>query len=164
MQRFPLNERKIRYGGAPLSLDINGDGSIDLNVGVQLVGDPIAKAEKRQFMTVSGYYTNLPVRENEQVSVFQHSEQIPVNDFNGSRWFNASGIVLAQRVEHVSGAVTWQGNWLQASHNYLPFQVLKNDKRYNGWIELSMDVPNEQLILHRGAVSKEAEKDIKAGF
>ena len=164
MHHFSLNDRKIRYQGAPLSLDVNDDGSMDLSFGVQLVGDPIAKADKRQFMAASSYFTSLPVMEDEQVRVFQPSELIPITDFNGSRWYNASGIVLVQRVEHISGTITWQGNWLGASQRFLPFQVLKNEQRYNGWIELSVDVPNEEVILHRGAISKEAEKGVKAGF
>ena len=164
MQTFTLDERKIRYGGTAARIDANGDGSTDLLFGVLLVGDPIAKVDKRQFRITSDFYTNLPVTADEQVKMRSKSDTIAVTNFDGSTWYNASGVILTERREDLAGNISWNGNWLQASHRYLPFQVLKNNRRYNGWIELSMDRTAEEVILHRGAISLEPEKEIKAGY
>jgi hypothetical protein len=164
MQPFSLHEKAIRYGGTSLQIDANNDGRTDLVFGVQLVGDPLAKVDKRRFLVSADFYTSLPVTEDEQVKVLSKSEAIPLIDFNGSRWYNASSVILAERVQDLASNISWNGNWLQVSHQYLPFQVLRNNQRYNGWIELSVDKKAEQVVLHRGAISTEPEKAIKAGY
>lgn len=163
MQTFTLSDRKVQYGGTPVRIDAYGDGTTDLLFGVLLVGDPIGKVDKRQFRVTSGFYTNLPVMAGEQVKVFSKADVISLENFDGNHWYNASSVILAERQEDLTGNISWNGNWLQASHKYLPFQVLKNNGRYNGWIELSVDNTAEEVILHRGAISLEAEKSIKAG-
>jgi hypothetical protein len=164
MQSFTLGERVVRYGSAAAPVDPNGDGTTDLLFSVWPVGDPIEKLDKRQFRVTSTLYTSLPVMTNEQVKVLSKAAIIPVDDSQDSPWYNASSIILAERREDLSGNISWNGNWLQASHHFLPFQVLKNSHRYNGWIEISMDQVTEQIVLHRGAISLEPEKDIRAGY
>ena len=49
-------------------------------------------------------------------------------------------------------------------HKYLPVQLNKNNKLYNGWIELSFDSAASKLVLHKAAFSAEENKDVKAGY
>jgi hypothetical protein len=58
----------------------------------------------------------------------------------------------------------WEGNWKTATKKYLPIQVRKNNLRFNGWIELTVDTLHEKIILHRAAISKAGEKEIIAGL
>lgn len=164
MRYTELNNRVIRYGAPGLVLDADSDGYMDLYFGVQLIGDPIRKEDKRQWIVSASFATSLPVNPSEQVPVLAHGDPLPVDDFGGYGWFNASEIVLIERVEHVSGSIRWQGLWLPAARNYLPFQVQLGSRRFNGWVELSADPSLQQIVLHRVALSKEAERGIRVGW
>ncbi|KAA9038367.1 hypothetical protein FW778_12400 [Ginsengibacter hankyongi] len=61
------------------------------------------------------------------------------------------------------GGTLLEGHWKNAVHKYLPYQVVENGNCYNGWMELSIDVPGEKVVLRNTAISKEANKIIKAG-
>jgi hypothetical protein len=158
-----LGEKEIRFAQPPTVIDIDQDNHYDLIFSVWLVGDPILQQDKRQFRVSSGINTNLAVNAIEEVPSMVKDETIPLADFNGYNWFKVSSVILVQRIEDIDGDISWNGNWQGATKKYLPFQLLKNNQRYNGWIELSADVANEKLILHRLAICKKAEKEIKAG-
>jgi hypothetical protein len=46
----------------------------------------------------------------------------------------------------------------------LPIQIKKDNKRFNGWVELSFDMDAEKVILHRAAISKLPESQVIAGI
>jgi len=71
--------------------------------------------------------------------------------------------MLVQKITSFTAPPVWEGHWRNAVHKYLPYQVLENNSRYNGWVEISIDVPGEKVVLHKVAISKEANKIIKAG-
>ena len=164
MNYIDLKNREITGTGAPLVVDINNDGSYDLIFSVMLVGDPINKIDKTQFNVISSLYTFLPVNANEQVPAMTKSEDIPIDDFAGNNWYNASGITLIEKNEFATGTIVWRGNWLRLSKRYLPIQVMKNERRYNGWVEISADDLNERLVIHRAAIGKKPETKVKAGL
>lgn len=158
-----LNNREVKYQKGSVALDVSKDNKADLIFGVQLVGDHINGVDKRQFIVSSSIYTALPVNSNEQIIPLNTKEIIPIANFNSNNWYVASEIVLMERNDFASGSVVWRGNWLDREKKYLPFQFLKNNQRYNGWIEVTADNTGERLVLHRMAICKEAEKDIRAG-
>lgn len=158
-----LNNREIKYQQSGASLDVNKDNKADLFFGVQLVGDRIYAVDKRQFIVLSSFHTSLPINMNEQIFPLNQSDSIKLENFNGSNWYSASEIILMERNEFATGTILWRGNWLDQGKKYLPFQIIKDNKRFNGWIELTADKEGEKVILHRMAISKESEKDIKAG-
>lgn len=163
MDYTDLNNKEVKYNQSAVVIDINKDGTKDLFFGVMLVGDNINKVDKRRYQVISSLYTALPVNSSEQVPVLNVKDMIPLNDFNGHNWYNAAGIILMERNEFATGAIVWRGNWLDAAKKYLPFQFLQNNLRYNGWVELTGDKTGERLVLHRLAISKHAEKNVKAG-
>ncbi|HEX7844899.1 MAG TPA: hypothetical protein VF476_03800, partial [Chitinophagaceae bacterium] len=75
-----------------------------------------------------------------------------------------SEVFLGEKIIGVNQPVYWQGPWKDVSHKFLAVQIVKNDLKYNGWIELTFDTANERLILHRAAISTEAGKEVKAGL
>jgi len=158
-----LNNREIKYQQSGASLDVNKDNKADLFFGVQLVGDRIYAVDKRQFIVLSSFHTSLPINMNEQIIPLNQSDSIKLENFNGSNWYSASEIILMERNEFATGTILWRGNWLDQGKKYLPFQIIKDNKRFNGWIELTADKEGEKVILHRMAISKDSEKDIKAG-
>lgn len=158
-----LNDESIYYQQGGLALDVNNDAKADLFFDVQLIGDHINKVDKRQFIILTSIYTSLPVNINEQVAPLNANDMIPLGNFNGNNWYNASEIILMERNEFANGSIIWRGNWIDRGKKYMPFQIVKNNERYNGWIELTADKTGERLVLHRMAISKESEKDVKAG-
>jgi hypothetical protein len=106
--------------------------------------------------------TNLLVDGEEQTPVKNRNEKIG-SVHEGYNWFEISAIVLAEKITPVLGDVNWQGPWKNVVHKYLPVQLDKNGKLYNGWIEVSFDTTKEKLVLHRCGISKEADKSVLAG-
>jgi hypothetical protein len=163
LEYFDLGNRIVPSNAPAFTIDVNHDGRRDLAFSTLLVGDPIYHVDKVQFLVSSNIQINLPVDVNEQIPVMNLGDPIVIDDFNGYRWFELSTIVLTQKIISVNQPPIWEGNWTSALHKYLPFQVQVNSQRYNGWVELSADIVNERIVLHKGAICKEAGKIIKAG-
>ncbi|MFT3843467.1 MAG: hypothetical protein QM725_00290 [Lacibacter sp.] len=159
-----LNNRTVAFQQGPVVLDIDHNSETDLIFSVWLVGDPILEQDKRQFRVSSGIHTRLAVNANEETPVMGIGDRIYLSAFNGYNWFEVSSIILVQRVEGLYGPIFWTGNWQAAYHRYLPFQLVRNGQRYNGWIELTVDISQEKIILHKAAYSNLPEKKIRAGF
>lgn len=163
VEYIDLNNKEIKYKGSSALIDLNKDTKPDLIFSVLSVGDPVNQVDKRQFRVGSDIFTRLSVNSEEETPVLNKKDSIYLHDTNEFTWYEASSIILVQRTENAAGTISWQGNWKTATRNYLPVQVLGNQKRYNGWVELSVDISNEKIILHRAAISKYAEKNIMAG-
>jgi hypothetical protein len=144
-------------------LDLNRDNRKDIGFGTLLVGDPIAKQDKMQYLVYSDLYSSLPVDAGENIPMQNKNDLIPVENFENYNWYNASSIILAQKIIPLIGSEYWEGKWKNSTHNYLPVQIQKNGKRYNGWIELSFITDSQKAILHRAAISKKAESEVRAG-
>ena len=54
------------------------------------------------------------------------------------------------------------GRSLEKCFTELPACINKDEKPYHGWIEISFDTVAEKLILHKAAISTEANKTVKA--
>jgi len=158
-----LHEKEIKYAQPATIIDLDEDNTSDIIFFVWLVGDPVMQQDKRQFRVSSGINTNLAVNTAEQVPALLKDDNIPLSNFNGYSWYKVSSVILVQRIEDVNGNISWDGTWQGVTKKYLPFQLLKNNQRFNGWLELSVDIANEKLVLHRLAISRHAEKVIKAG-
>lgn len=163
MDYINLHDSAIEYAKPVTVIDLDGDGFSDLKFGVVLVGDPINQQDKRQFTVSSGIHSMLPVNAIGQVPVMSKDDLIPLDNFDGYSWWLVSSVLMVQRIENINGDISWVGPWKGAIKKYLPFQMLKNNQRHNGWIELSVDVAQQKIVLHRLALSKEGEKQIKAG-
>ena len=145
------------------SFDLDGNGEKDIRFSTQLVGDPLSQQDKRQWLVVGSFYTSLPVNNTESIPVLELDQPIPINDFSGYKWYNAPGIVLAQKIFSMSAAPYWEGGWKDASHRFIPIQLKKNNLLYNGWIEISFDKLEEKIILHKSAVSQQPGREALAG-
>jgi len=163
MEYFSFNDREIRENTGGFSIDVDHDGRNDLAFTTLLVGDPLNQVDKRQFLVSSNIQVNLPVNGNEEIPVMNSGDAIVLNNFNGYQWFELSAILLVQKITSFNAPVRWEGRWKNVSHKYMPYQLLKNNDRYNGWIEISVDIANGKVIVHRAAISKEPNRAIKAG-
>lgn len=144
------------------SFDLDGDGEKDVRFATLLVGDPIAKQDKMQWYVASFFHSSLPVNNEEKIPVLNNADNIPIGNFSGYNWYNASAIVLAQKI--ITEQTTyWEGDWKDVNHRFIPLQVKKNNALYNGWVEISFNKEQEQIILHKAAISNNPNQNIKAG-
>ena len=162
MTYLNLHDTAVAFNRAA-SFDLDGNGEKDVYFSTLLVGDPVYQVDKRQWLVSSSFNANLPVNANEQIPVLRSQDSIPVVNFSGYSWYNASSILLAQKILSDNQPPYWEGAWKEAFHRFIPIQIIKQDGLYNGWVEVSFSTAEEKVILHKAAVSTEANKTIKAG-
>jgi hypothetical protein len=148
--------------GLSLTLDFDNDGISVCSFSVQLVGDPIMKVDKLQYYVSSRIKRNLLNDQNDESPILNKYDLIK-NEHPGYTWYELSFILLTQKIIS-DGGNTWLGLWKNADHKYLPFQIVKDNNLFHGWIELSMNTVTGKLILHRSGISTEANKEVKAGY
>ena len=163
MEYFNLDNKEITADAPGFFLDVNHDGRRDLAFTTLLVGDGINRVDKVQFLISSNIKVNLPVNESEEIPVMSRGDLVVPGNFSGYHWFELSSILLVQKVISFTAPPVWEGHWKTAVHKYLPYQVVADEKIYNGWVELSVDIAHEKIVLHKAAICKEANKSVKAG-
>ncbi|HEX6333104.1 MAG TPA: hypothetical protein VFZ78_02695 [Flavisolibacter sp.] len=157
-----LGDSVVTFGkGASFNLD--GLDGKDVYFGTMLVGDAVYQQDKYLWLVSTSFYASLPVNEHESIPVMQYNDSIRTADFNGYNWYNASTIVLAQKVIGTTQPPFWAGDWKEASHRYIPVQLIRPDGFYNGWVEVSFSIQQERLVLHRAAVCRVPSTTIAAG-
>jgi hypothetical protein len=149
--------------GKHASFDLDDNGAKDVLFSTQTVGDPIEQKDKEQWMITVSFETSLPVNSTEHLPVLRYLDSIPLNDFSGYAWYNASSIILSQKTHPMTTPPYWEGDFKEASHRFVPIQIKKQGGLYNGWIEVSFSTTNEKLTLHKAAICKEPNKSIVAG-
>jgi hypothetical protein len=146
-----------------VSLDLDGDGIKDIYFSSQLVGDPLSQSDKRQFLVTGAFNTFFAVNAGEEMPVLSTGDVIGLQSFPQYNWYNASHILLAQKVITLTQPPYWEGQWKSAVRKHVPFYLRKNDDIYFGWFEISFDMNTEKIVLHGSGVSKEKDKAVKAG-
>jgi hypothetical protein len=160
VEYFDLQNDEVSYQH-PVVLDFTNDGSIDFSFGVLLVGDPVLQRDRYQFYVSSRVKTNLLNDANDESPMLNKGDIITLNH-EGYTWYEVSAIVLTEKIV-TNQSTTWNGRWTNANHKFLPIQIEKEGKLFNGWIELSFDKVSEKIILHKAALSKIPNVSILAG-
>jgi hypothetical protein len=149
-----------------LVLDLNKDGANDYVVTTQPVSDGTSTRLVFKVAKYQGTANRILLQEDEGApKMMEKNETITKEALPDYEW---TPLHLANLVEHVTpaqpAAPYWQGTWKEKQNKYLPVQLLKDNKTYNGWIQISFSAANTpQIIVHDAAVSKEADVSIKAG-
>ncbi|MBC7949354.1 MAG: hypothetical protein H7Y42_15820 [Chitinophagaceae bacterium] len=162
MRYSELNDVRIGFGQQKM-IDIDGDNSTDLLFTTVLVGDPVLKRDRKQYYVNASFDTFLLTDAIEQTPIFKIGEVIPIGNPPGLNWFNASSVVLVEKIIELDDPAHWEGNWKNATHRYLAVQLRKDNKRYNGWVEISVEIDLGQMVLHRAAISEEPGRSVRAG-
>lgn len=157
---FDLQNAAVKYQ-QPVTLDLTKDGNTDFSFGVLLVGDPVLQRDRYQFFVSSRVKTKLLNDANDESPMLNKGEEIRLIH-EGYTWYEVSAIVLTEKIV-TNQSTTWNGRWTNANHKYLPIQIEREGKLYNGWIELSFDKTDEKIILHKAALSKSPNVSIHAG-
>lgn len=157
-----LNDAQLQFGGSK-SLDIDANGSVDFHFHTLYVGDALLRRDRKQYYITSGIGVNLLNDANDQSPVLQKGDGVK-RIHPGYDWWQISSIVLAEKIIPEGAAEFWQGNWKNVSHKYIPVQLMKDEKPYHGWIEVSFDTFTEKLLLHRAGICALPDVEIKAGY
>ncbi|NII24358.1 hypothetical protein HB364_04680 [Pseudoflavitalea sp. X16] len=157
-----LQNRELKFQQAQV-IDLNKDGAADIGFSTWYIGDPVEREDEVLFFAGSYIHSLLLVDDANGSPAFKSGDVIPVSNYPGHTWYQVAQVEMAMKNTPESGQPYWEGAWKQVSHQYLAIQVVKEGKRYNGWIEVSFDTAGEKLILHKAAICKEAEKAVVAG-
>lgn len=161
LEFFDLKNATVKYQ-QPATLDFTKDGNTDFSFGVLLVGDPVLQRDRYQFYVSSRVKTNLLNDANDESPMLNKGDLITLQH-EGYTWYEVSAIVLTEKIV-TNQSITWNGRWTNANHKFLPIQIERDEKLYNGWIELSFDKAAEKIILHRAALSKIPDVSIRAVY
>ncbi len=162
MKYTDLQGREVKHGKSQ-AIDVDGNGTIDFAFYVIYLGDPVFQQDKVRFLAGSNIACNLLVDDNNNSPIFGTGETIKLGNTPPYEWFEISEVFLGEKIITDNLPPFWQGPWKDVSHKFIATQVVKNGQRFNGWIEISFDTTAEKLVLHRSAVSIDAEKEVKAG-
>lgn len=157
-----LQNRELKFQQAQV-IDLNKDETADIGFSTWYMGDPMEKEDEVLFFAGSYVHSNLLVNEANGSPIFRKGESIPIANYPGHNWYQVAQVEMATKNTSETGQPYWEGAWKQVSHQYLAIQVVKEGRKYNGWIEVSFDTAGEKLILHKAAISKEADKSVMAG-
>jgi hypothetical protein len=159
-----LNDMEIPFWGRIETIDFDGDRFPEFIFEIVPVGDGINRLDKFCYNVKTTRNTALPINEMDQVPVVTKGNQIPLTDFKGYEWWAGNEITLFQKIVSQNGATWWEGNWTDKELKYLPFQVLRTDGVYAGWLEISTSTQTEKAIIHRTGISKKPNVAVKAGI
>jgi len=163
MHYTDLQNKEVDYNSGQV-IDIDQNGTNDFLFKTTPIGDPIGRVDKLRFSAISSIHASLFVSGENASPVLNKGDVISRQNKLPYEWFIVSEVEMAEKITSFEVPAFWQGGWKDASHQFLAVQVTKDEQQYQGWVELSIDTANDKLILHRSAISKEASKDVKAGF
>ncbi|WP_129716233.1 hypothetical protein [Pedobacter sp. SYP-B3415] len=157
-----LAHKPLKYG-KDFNLDLNADGRNDLLFKVNHVAYDLNTKVKFSFLVYSTSTSRIAVNTGtEAVPVFTKGQQVSIDNFSGFEWYPAIINVLSEK-NLDGGAGNWTGPFSSTDRRYLPIQLLQAGKYHTGWLELSTDQENAQVVLHRAGIAIEADMDVRAG-
>ncbi|MFN3667418.1 MAG: hypothetical protein ACK4S0_14730 [Sediminibacterium sp.] len=149
-----LEDAKAGYN-KPFSLDIDKDGNGEFIFNATLIADAVGDHLR---FAINSRYGNEVIGEYGNVKVLSSGD--PVNE---SGAFDYDNEVLAVRTI-TNHETTWWGNWKGIQNKYMGIRFQLNGSSYYGWIAISVNEPNEQVIIHDMAYSKSTNSNgIQAG-
>ena len=154
--------------GQTLSVDVDSNGIQDFLFYTLPVHDAPRGKDYHQFHFTGSYVCGTPVdfsKSDFQTPALAKNAAISDSLPGKLPWFNATGVMLARKVVGGTGAAAWEGDWKDAQHHYLAIRVDRDGLHYYyGWLDVSFDIAAEKLLLHCGALCKEAGTEVKAGL
>lgn len=146
-----------------INIDINKDGVNDFyaTTGLSDIGENV----HLQFLITAQGANRVLIQGEETPKLLEKDEVITKANQGNYEWSPINPALIVEKVMPMDPAASfWQGTWKDKSNKYLPVQVAKEGKIYNGWIQISFSSTTPfKIIIHDAAVSKVADVNIKAG-
>jgi len=156
--------QEVSFGQA-IYIDPDNNGSKDFLFYTIMVGDPLLKKDYYQYHFGSSYAASVAVDSlTDQTPALAKNAAISGTTPAGLQWYNASGVMMTRKVVGNTGPPSWEGSWTNAHHQYLAIRIQRAGLLYYGWLEVSFDTATEKTTVHRAAICREAEKEIRAGW
>jgi hypothetical protein len=158
-----FNDTAVRYNH-PLELDLDKDGEMDFRASTLLIGT--ATGDLIQFRVSSKLRNRILLEEEESPAMLDNDALISRNDQPPYTWTSIGSAMIIERVIPIDMSNNyWNGVWKEKQNKYLPVQLVKDDRKvYNGWIRISFsNHADSRIIIHDAAVSKTADREIRAG-
>lgn len=143
----------VRFGKSYL-LHVDNDRDVDFSVASFIIGDAATALDRRVWEWRSGSHAQLALDQQEQTPMLNLYDSISAGSFGNFQWLPYSTTLLLQKLVKANQPDTWDGNWANANHNFLPIKIFRNDQHFGGWVEISFLKASEKLVIHRAAVSK----------
>jgi hypothetical protein len=157
-----LNDAEIKQGQS-IAIDLNRDGVRDVVFATWYIGNPNENEDEVLFFASTGIQSALMLGGENDSPRFTRDEMITSRPSSGYDWFVIGQAELAKKNIGAVGDPYWEMPWKNANHAFLSVRVMKDDKWYYGWVEVSMDTANSKLILHRAAIGMVEGKGVKTG-
>jgi hypothetical protein len=156
--------QEISFGQA-IYVDPDNNGSQDFLFYTIKTGDPGLAKEYYQYHFGSSYAASVAVDSlTDQTPALTKNAAISGTMPAGLQWYNASGVMMTRKVVSHTGAPSWEGPWANAHHQYLAIRILRAGLLYYGWLEVSFNTATEKTIVHRAAICRQADVEVKAGL
>lgn len=151
-----------------IALDVNADGAVDYNIFVELTAN---SAGDRLYAGINPIGTNAilagPANDDNFLSMgfakaLAADTPIPENPSGDLQWspdFHA----LAIRNTFTSGAISYEGEWVNGSAAFLPLRLDEGGLKKYGWAKLSFNKTTEVMTLEEYAYSEVAGVTLAAG-
>lgn len=148
-----------------LSIDLDKNGTTDFVVTKELRETNAGQDDILEFRVIGAQQNRVLVQTDGTPARKDAGSIIRTEDEQGFSWDATTPAVIINRVLTPDPANSyWEGSWLQQFNKYLPIQLLKEGKKYNGWLQLSFsnELPS-RIVVHDAAFNKIADQPIQAG-
>jgi hypothetical protein len=139
-----LEDAKAGYNQS-FALDINDDGNSEFVFSATLIADVVG--DHLRFAIISRY-DNEVIGANGNVTALPEGESITSDSSFG---FDNEVLVIKTTTQD---GITWWGNWKGVQSKYVGVRFRVDGSVCYGWIKLSVNEPNEQIVIHEMAYVK----------
>lgn len=155
-----LNDRAVKYL-SPQTVDLDSNGAEDYSLTTSLVQEDGKTV--MQFV-INGTTSNAVLYNTTaaEIPILDQNAIISSSPSSPKAWDALENKLCSILYTSATDSV-WRGNWSKADHQFVGVRFTVSNQHHYGWIRMSADTTNGQLILHDCAFNTTAGESIKAG-
>ncbi|HNJ72406.1 MAG TPA: hypothetical protein PL129_07890 [bacterium] len=155
-----LNDRAVKYL-SPQTVDLDSNGAEDYSFTTSLMQEDGKTV--LQFV-INGTTSNAVLynTSSAEIPALAQNTLISSSPASPKQWDAFENDLCSILYTSATDSV-WRGNWSKANHQFVGVRFTVSDQHHYGWISMSADTTNGQLILHACAFNTTAGGSIKAG-
>lgn len=156
-------EGEIARAGQLVRVDADENGWADLVFTTRLTGDPLNQLDKFSLLVYARPDAFLYIDHQGGSPVLEKNDRVPWKPAPGYDWYEVNEVELAVKQIPLTGPARWSGDWAGVHNKFLAFSLRRQGRFYQGWVELSIDSANGQILLHRAGTALKPDLDVQAG-